>query len=132
MTLPRIANALTILLAAFLIYMGIGFLTDPLTSAAGFGLPEASRPGAEAAALLNVKGGRDIGTGLVVLVLLLARQPKSLGWAVLAMTAMPVCDAIVVLSYGGGPAAALSIHGSAAASVALTGLLQLRAAKRAA
>ncbi|MGH3504956.1 MAG: DUF4267 domain-containing protein [Nocardioidaceae bacterium] len=131
MPLKRVATVLALLLAAFLIYMGIGFMVDPLGNAAGFGLPESSWPGADAAAFLNVKGGRDIGLGLVVLALLFARQPRAMGWALLAMALMPVIDATVVLSYGGSLAAVLSIHISAAVCVAVTGLLQLRVARHA-
>ncbi|ADD40640.1 DUF4267 domain-containing protein [Stackebrandtia nassauensis] len=130
MTLRRIATVLTLLVAAFLIYMGIGFLIDPLGNAAGFGLPEASWPGADASAFLNVKGGRDIGIGLTVLALVFARQPKATGLALLAMAVMPVFDAGIVLSYGGSLAAALGIHISAAVIVAASGVLQLFAAKR--
>lgn len=130
MTLQHGATALSLLLAAFLIYMGIGFLVDPLGNAAGFGLPESSWPGAEAAALLKVKGGRDIGLGLVILALLFSRQPGATGAALLAMTLMPLIDATVVLSYGGSLADALSIHVSAALGVAVAGLLQLLVARR--
>lgn len=131
MMLKRIATGLALLLAAFLFYMGIGFMLDPLGNAAGFGLPSSSWPGTAAAAFVKVKGGRDIGLGLVVLALLFARQPKAMGWAVLAMALMPVIDASIVVSYGGSLATALSIHISAAAGVAVTGLLQLQVARRA-
>ncbi|HZE38757.1 MAG TPA: DUF4267 domain-containing protein, partial [Stackebrandtia sp.] len=126
MTLKRVANVLTLLLAAFLLYMAIDFLFDPHGAAAGFGLPASSVPGADGTAFLKVKGGRDLGLGLLTLALLYARQPKALGWALLAMTASPICDASVVVSYGGGLATALSIHITAATFVAVTGLLQLR------
>lgn len=130
MKLKFFANALAALNAAFITYVGLTFLIDPLTTVTGFGLPQAYWPGGEAAAILNVKGDRDLVMGLVMAALLLARQHRALGWALLAMAVAPIMDAVIVLSYGGSVAAAVGIHLTAAVTVVLAGVLQLRVAAR--
>lgn len=130
MTLQRTANALTLLGIAFILYIGLNYLIDPHGFVTGFGLPESAWPTGDATAFMNLKGVRDLGSGIVLLALLLARQPKALGWALLAVTFVPIGDATTVLVYDGSLAAALGIHLATAAVVALTGVLQLLVAKR--
>ncbi|MCU1643655.1 MAG: small rane hydrophobic protein [Nocardia sp.] len=72
MTMNRIATALSLIGAAFIIYVGISYVLAPETTASGFGLPE--WPHGDAGAFLNLKGIRDITSGIVILALLAARQ----------------------------------------------------------
>ncbi|WP_067571246.1 DUF4267 domain-containing protein [Nocardia acidivorans] len=124
MTISRIATALSLLGAAFIIYVGIGFLTDPESSASGFGMPV--WPHGDAADFLNVKGDRDIVMGLLILALLAFRQRLALGITMLVMALAPVADMLIVLTHNGSTAAAFGIHGFTAVLVALTGVLLLR------
>ncbi|RDI53153.1 DUF4267 domain-containing protein [Nocardia mexicana] len=124
MNLSRIATALVLALVAFVFYFGTGFLVAPESTAAGFGLP--AWPHGEAAAFLNIKGVRDVTSGMVILVLLLARQRFALGIAVLTFALAPVGDMITVLSHHGSAAMAFGVHGLTAVGMALTGALLIR------
>ncbi|MEV0332091.1 DUF4267 domain-containing protein [Nocardia sp. NPDC050717] len=124
MNATRIATALALVTGVFIIYTGITFLIDPVATASGFGLP--AWPEGEAAGFLNVKGDRDIASGLVILALVALRQRLALGVAMLAMTAAPFGDMLIVLSRGGSTALAFGMHGVAAAIVATSGILLLR------
>ncbi|MFD0350229.1 DUF4267 domain-containing protein [Kitasatospora aburaviensis] len=111
-------------------YVGIGYLFTPESMASNFGLPE--WPHGEAAAFFDVKGVRDISTGIGVLALLATGHRRALGWLLLADALVPLDDAINVLSHHGSAAAAYGIHGATAAAVALTGALLLTERRRAA
>ncbi|WP_330185304.1 DUF4267 domain-containing protein [Nocardia sp. NBC_01503] len=124
MTISRIATALSVIGAAFIIYVGFGFLTDPEAAASGFGMP--AWPHGDAADFLNVKGDRDVVMGLLILALLAFRQRFALGITMLVMALAPVSDMLIVLAHNGSTAAAFGIHGLTAALVALTGVLLLR------
>lgn len=124
MTTSRTATVLSVIGGLFCLYLAVTFLFTPETAAAGFGLP--AWPEGDAAAFLNVKGGRDLGMAAVILGLLAAKQRYALGIAMLAMTLSPVCDMLTVLRYDGSTAAAFGMHGLAAALVGLTGFLLVR------
>lgn len=102
---------LTLLLGAFVLFLSISTMLDPLAAARGFGLPLS---GSEALPWLSVKSGRDLGLGLAIVALVVARQRLAAGLFVLACIAMPVVDALTVLKGGASLALALSVHGSAA------------------
>ncbi len=103
--------ALTLALAAFMIFLALLAHLDPFGAARGFGLPLAS-PGD--AGWLHMKGGRDLGIGLALLALVVTGQRRASGLFVLASVLMPVTDALTVVSHGGSLGFALSVHGSAA------------------
>lgn len=124
MNLSRIATALSLIGAAFIIYVGISYLVAPASTAAQFGLPE--WPDGDAVAFLNLKGIRDITSGLVLIALLLARQRFALGIATLVIALTPLGDMLTVLRYEGSTGTALGVHGLTAVLVALTGALLLR------
>ncbi|MFC9438698.1 DUF4267 domain-containing protein [Nocardia sp. NPDC057030] len=124
MTTSRIATALSLAGAAFILYIGISYLFAPGTIAPGFGLP--AWPDGEAAAFMNLKGVRDTVFGVLILVLLAAKQRYALGIATLVIALVPVGDMLTVLSWSGSTAAAFGIHGLTAALVFLTGALLLR------
>ncbi|WP_052849509.1 DUF4267 domain-containing protein [Streptomyces avicenniae] len=115
------ALVVTAVIAVGIIAIGLRFLLQPQASAAGFGLPAvhgAPRPWA------NIKGVRDITSGLVLLVGLLHGDDVLLGWLVLASTFTPLADAAIVLGAKGPKAAAYGIH-AATALVALAAALVL-------
>ncbi|MCP3141583.1 DUF4267 domain-containing protein [Pyxidicoccus xibeiensis] len=102
---------LTLLLGAFMLFLSINTMVDRVAAAKGFGLPLS---GSEALPWLSVKSGRDLGIGLAIVGLVLARQRLAAGVFVLASIVMPVVDALTVLKSGASLAFALSVHGSAA------------------
>lgn len=67
-----------------------------------------------------------LGGGLIVLTLLMLGQRRALGWLALIATLIPLGDAVIVLSYGGSPAAGYGVHGVTALAVAVAGILLLR------
>jgi hypothetical protein len=124
MTMKRLATVLAALGGVFIIYIGLSYLIAPGSTAPDFGLP--TWPEHDGKAFLAVKGVRDVGTGLVVLALLLTGQRRALGWAMLAITFVPAGDMVVVLGNDGSTGAALGVHGATAAVVAVTAALLLR------
>ena len=119
---------LTLLLGAFMLFLSLNTTLDPQSAARGFGLPLS---GSEALPWLSVKSGRDLGIGLAIVGLVLARQRFAAGIFVLASIVAPVVDALTVIRGGTSLALALSVHGSAALFCALlaAGLLRGRTAR---
>jgi hypothetical protein len=122
--ISRIATILSLIGAAFILYIGISYLVTPETIATGFGLPE--RPTGDAVAFMNLKGVRDTVSGLIILVLLATKQRYALGIVTLVIALVPIGDMITVLSWSGSTATAFGVHGLTAVFVALTGALLLR------
>ncbi|MGW4246483.1 DUF4267 domain-containing protein [Nocardia sp. NPDC004722] len=120
----RIATALTVAGAGFIGYVGIRYMTDPQAMAPGFGFR--NYPAGEAADFLNVKGVRDVISGLVPVALLVAGQRKSAGIAMLVTALIPTGDMLSILRHDGSTATALGVHGVTAALVAATGLLLVK------
>ncbi|MFP2927768.1 DUF4267 domain-containing protein [Pyxidicoccus sp. 3LG] len=114
---------LTLLLGAFMFFLSINALVDPVGAARGFGLPLS---GSEALPWLSVKSGRDLGIGLAIVGLVITRQRLAAGVFVLAAIVMPVVDALTVLKGGASLALALSVHGSAAVYGAILAAALLR------
>ena len=127
MIVKRTADVLTVLIGGFIIYIGIAYLIAPETSVTGFGLP--AWPTGDAAAFLNLKGVRDIASGIIPLTLLLLGQRKALGWVLLGAALIPIGDGTVILAWDGGTAAAFGIPYLPAVGVIAAGLLQLRASR---
>ncbi|MCK2213726.1 DUF4267 domain-containing protein [Actinomadura sp. ATCC 31491] len=118
---------LAVIGAIFIGYVGISYLLTPASMAPAFGLP--SRPRAEGAGFLAVKGIRDVVSGLVILTVLLAGNRRVLGWVVLVTALTPLGDMILVLGSGGAAATAFGVHGATAAAVVLAGGLLLSGAR---
>lgn len=123
MVISRLATGLSLLGAAFILYIGIGYLVGPATMAPGFGLP--AWPEGDAVAFMQLKGVRDTVSGLIILALLLAGQRYALGIVTLVVALIPLGDMVTVLQWDGSTATAFGIHGLTAAAVALTGGLLL-------
>ncbi|MFR9722429.1 DUF4267 domain-containing protein [Streptomyces sp. MS19] len=118
--LTTISLVLVAVVAVGIIGIGIRFLVQPERAGADFGLPAAHgapRPWA------NIKGVRDITSGLVLLVGLLHGDDVLLGWLTLASTFTPWGDAGVVLGAKGPKAAAYGIHAATAAVMAAVSLV---------
>lgn len=110
------------LLAAGIIFIGARFMVSPRVAAAGYGvLPDLDQP--SAGAYLNVKGIRDIATGLFVIILLAAGATHLVGWVMLAATIIPLADASIVLRHGGSRSVAWGVHGVTAAVMLITSAL---------
>ncbi|MFV2174015.1 DUF4267 domain-containing protein [Actinomadura sp. LOL_016] len=124
----RTGTALAALTGVGITYVGLSFLIDPVGTASSFGLP--AWPEGEDAAWLNIKGVRDLGTGLAVLALLAEGRREALGWVMVAFAAIPAGDMLTILAHHGSKAAAFGVHGATSAAVLAAGLLLLRAARR--
>ncbi|HLS76667.1 MAG TPA: DUF4267 domain-containing protein [Nocardia sp.] len=128
MTRTRIATALALLGAAFILYIGISYLVTPESIAAGFGLP--AQPTGDAVGFLDIKGVRDTVCGVLILALLATRQRFALGVALSALALIPLGDMLTVLRWDGSTATALGVHGFTAVLVAATGALLLTEGRR--
>ncbi len=124
MSLVYLAAGLAGLMGAGIIVIGARYLLAPAATAATFGLPD--RPEGEVVAWLNVKGVRDIVTGLLGLALLATGQFHTLGWFLLIAALIPIGDAVIVLRHRGSKNFAYGMHGgTATAMVVLASLLLL-------
>lgn len=96
-------------------------LLQPDPAARGFGV--APTPGV--APYMAIKGGRDLTVGLIVLALLVTSSHRALGTAVLAATAIPVIDGIIVQRIGGPKAVTYGVHFSTAVIMLAAAVLLL-------
>ena len=122
--LTTVAYVLTGLIGAGITFIGVQALLAPRV-AAGFGIPNTPTEDPSFRAWLSVKSVRDIGSGLFTFVLLVGATPHLLGWFMLAATAIPVGDALIVLRANGSKAAAYGVHGVTAAVMLVTSVLLL-------
>ncbi|RSD11455.1 DUF4267 domain-containing protein [Amycolatopsis eburnea] len=105
-----------------IIYVGLNYLFAPAKIAPGFGFREVPE---NAETFFNVKGGRDIGAGLVPLALVLYGDPHALGWVFLTAAVWPVFDMLIVLRHRGKKGVAFGVHGLTAAVMVVAALLLL-------
>ncbi|MER8184794.1 DUF4267 domain-containing protein [Kitasatospora sp. NPDC094015] len=118
-----LATGITLVGGLGIIAVGVRFLIAPEAGATGFGIPA---PTGDALAYLDVKGIRDIVSGLVVLIPLALGLRRPLGWTLLAAALTPATDAAIVLTHGGSPAVAFGIHAATAAALLLAAGLLFR------
>lgn len=124
MTATTIGYSLAGLIAAGIIFVGVRFIVAPRIAATGYGVPaDPTQP--SVAAYLRVKGIRDVASGLIVLILMLAAATQLLGWMILAATIIPLADAAIVLGSGGSKSVAFGVHGVTAAIMLVTSALLL-------
>jgi len=101
-----------------IIAVGIRFLLAPRAGMAGYGVaPDSLR------ALTEIKGIRDIASGVALLVVWATADHTALGWAMVAAAITPTADALIVLRNGGKLPTALGIHGLTAALLIAAGLV---------
>ena len=102
-------HVLTIALGALVVFIGLRFLLQPRSAAAGYGVPaDPGQPGT--GAYLTIKGVRDGIYGVLTLVLLFTASHHVLAWFLLAATVLPLADMLIVLRHGGSKAVAFGIH----------------------
>jgi len=105
---------------AAIIAIGSRFILSPRVAMTGFGVspdsPKAQR------ALTEIKGIRDITSGVVPIVVWAVAGPQALGWVLTAAALTPIGDMMIVLSNGGKTSEALGIHGFTAVLLVATGL----------
>lgn len=130
MSLKNVNTVLAAAGALFILYIGASFVLTPETTAPAFGLPD--WPSGDGGGFLILKGIRDIGSGLVMGILLVTGHRRALGWVLLMMAVIPFGDMTNVLAHHGSMAAAFGVHGLTSALVLVTGLLMLRETSRAA
>jgi hypothetical protein len=118
-----VAIALTILTGLGIIWVGLNYLLAPVKSATTFGLPTWPTDGSTA--WLNLKGVRDVVSGLVVLIPLALGQYQVLGYLLLAAAVTPIGDALTILRYRGNKKLAYGMHSATALGVVIAGLLFL-------
>jgi hypothetical protein len=112
------ALVVAVLGCLFILFIGVRFLVAPSIATAGFGVAEDRRR-----AFTSIKGVRDITSGIVPLVVLLAAGPHVFGWVLVAAAITPIGDAIIVVTNGGSRRQALSVHGATALVLVVAGLV---------
>jgi hypothetical protein len=105
-----IGYSLSGLIAVAIIFIGARFLWNPAAAAGGFGIANSPPPSTGFTAWLAVKGGRDIASGLFVVLLMANGSPRLLGEFLLVASLIAFGDAAIVLRSGGSRAAAFGIH----------------------
>src|SRR3569833_645461 len=118
--LTPIAYGLAIVLAVFILLIGLRFLVTPVPAATGYGVPAKTNGDA---AYLSVKGVRDVGYGVLGLALLAFASAHAVGWCMLAAALVPLGDALIVLRNGGTKATAFGIHFATAVVVLVSAAL---------
>jgi len=103
---------------AGIIVVGIRFLLQPRQATLDFGVAADNLR-----ALTEIKGARDITSGVVLLVVLASAGRVTFGWALVAAAITPTADALIVRTNGGKLAKALSVHGLTAALLIAAGLV---------
>lgn len=111
---------LTWIAALGIIGIGIGYLSRSAANAAGFGLPV--MPAVDARGWWQVKGVRDVTSGILTIVAIFA-APQMLAGLLVILAITPLGDASVVLANRGRKSAAFGIHGATAVGLLLAALL---------
>ncbi|MFJ9344323.1 DUF4267 domain-containing protein [Streptomyces sp. NPDC101733] len=114
------ATVITWAIAVGIILIGARYLWAP-QAASDFGIPGTRTDDPNFRAWLSVKAGRDIGSGLFLLIVLLGGDTHLRGWMMLVGSLIPLGDALVTKLSGGPAKAYLGIHGSTFALMAAAG-----------
>ena len=101
-----------------IIVLGARFIFQPRQATLDFGIAADNLRG-----LTEIKGVRDITSGVVLLVALASAGRTTLGWVLVAAAITPTADALIVLTNGGKLAKALGVHGLTAALLVTAGLV---------
>src|SRR5690349_22069370 len=103
---------------AAIIAVGLRFLLQPRQATLDFGIAANSLRG-----LTEIKGARDITSGVVPLVVWAAAGRSALGWVLVAASLTPTADALIVVTNGGRLSRALGVHGLTAGLLVAAGLV---------
>jgi hypothetical protein len=120
--LEPIAYGLAVILALFVVFIGMRFLLTPQAAAADFGVP--AKPDGDPA-YLSVKGVRDLTFGLIGLTLIAFSNAHAVGLYMLVVALAPLGDTLVVLRHGGSKAAAFGIHFASVIIILISASLML-------
>ena len=101
-----------------IILLGLRFIVEPRRATVDFGIAADNLRG-----LTEIKGVRDITSGVVLLVAWASAGRTTLGWVLVAAAITPTADALIVLTNGGKPSRALGVHGVTAAVLVAAGLV---------
>lgn len=124
--LAVIATVLAGLIGLAVIAMGTTGMLKPQFYM-GFGIPGTPADDPVLNSWLTVKGGRDFGTGLMLLVVTFLGATPLIGGGMLAAAVMPVFDGLIVLRAKGPRAAAFGVHFATAATMIAIAVLLLLA-----
>jgi hypothetical protein len=114
----HLAGLIVALIAcAAIIAIGTRFLLAPRQATLAFGVAAENLR-----ALTEIKGVRDITSGVVLLVVWAAAGRTALGWALFAAAITPTGDALIVLTNHGKLSTVLGVHGITAALLVAAGL----------
>jgi uncharacterized protein DUF4267 len=113
-----VALLVGLIACAAIIVLGIRFLLQPRQATLDFGVAADNLR-----ALTEIKGARDITSGVVLLVVLASAGRVTFGWALVAAAITPIADALIVHTNGGKLARALGVHGLTAALLIAAGLV---------
>jgi hypothetical protein len=112
------------LVGAAVVLMGANSFRAP-QAATGFGIPHTPVEDPAFRSWLNVKANRDIGTGLLLLAVLIGGTQHLLGAAMIAAAVMPLGDALIVARAKGPKATVYGVHAATAAVMVLIGIVLL-------
>lgn len=93
--IQRISIAIAFLTGLGMIFIGTRFLLAPETAEAGYGIHFSANGDYS---FHYIKGIRDVFSGLVICILILAKQTKALGITLALGTIIPTADMLIVLS----------------------------------
>ena len=108
-----VLTALGLLACVAIALIGLRFLVRPDVATRGFGVPVG-----DVRALTAVKGARDITSGLVPAIVLIAAGSSAFGWAFVGAAVTPIADMLIVLTKG----TAFTVHGLTATVLLALGL----------
>ena len=112
------ALLIALIAALAIIVLGTRFILQPRQATLDFGIAADDLRG-----LTEIKGARDIASGVVLLVAWASAGATTLGWVLVAAAIIPTADALIVLTNDGKIAKALGIHGLTAALLVAAGLV---------
>ena len=113
-----VALGLGVVACVAIIVLGIRFFVQPRQATLDFGIAADNLRG-----LTEIKGARDITSGVVPLVAWASADRATLGWVLVAAAITPIADALIVLTNGGKPSKALGVHGLTAGLLVAAGLV---------
>src|ERR1700760_4762216 len=112
------ALAVGLVACAAIIVLGIRFFLQPRQATLDFGIAADDLRG-----LTEIKGARDIASGVVLLAAWAAAGPTALGWVLVAAAITPTADALIVLTNGGKLGKGLGVHALTPALLVAAGLV---------
>jgi hypothetical protein len=118
----RLIVAAAAALGVMVTVVGVILLAAPDLAAALYGLPRAPEP-----VWQRVAGIRELTIGVLILALVVTKQLRPLGYLMLALAPIPVCDFILALAHDQGPVAFQ--HAPGGPGMIALGLLLLKRAQ---